>query len=84
LYNKYESLTGSGHKLSDEACQLIRPLVKRWVEAGFRARDIQTVIDSELQGIVAEVALRKAMDMRREEKRNIGDVFLGGYDGSTV
>ena len=70
LFNKYESYTEKGSELSDEAYELIKPLIKKWVQKNYKIRDVGEIISDSVHMITIFSKAEKAVKMRKQEKSN--------------
>ena len=66
LYNEYEAKTSIGQELADEVYEALLPIVTNWKQKGYKLREIQTVIDSELMLMISEEVLKNAQEKRKK------------------
>lgn len=66
LYNEYEAKTSMGQELADEVYKALKPIVINWKQKGYKLREIQTVIDSEVMVMIAEEVLKNAREKRKK------------------
>ncbi len=70
LFNDYLSYTEEGNEFSKEVSKLLVPLIKEWLDLGFSPRDMQNIITSVATLEVASVIIRRACEMKKEERKN--------------
>ncbi len=65
LYNEYEAKTLEGQQLADEVHEALKPIVINWQQKGYKMREIQTVIDSEVFLMISEAVLVAATKKKK-------------------
>ena len=63
LYNEKDSHTAEGHNLYDRAYQLVTPLFREYIAAGFSIRDISQII----QAATTEIELCNIVALKMDE-----------------
>lgn len=68
LFTKYETYTGDADRISWEVDELLRPLVKHEIDAGWSGRDLQIILGDSMWLLVSELITRRAIEMRKDKK----------------
>lgn len=68
LLNKYHAYNPAGRELSIEVTQAVRPILDRYIQAGYPLAEIESVINSTINAEFAEKRLRLGMELRKQER----------------
>lgn len=71
LFNKYEALNEEGREIADEIDTTVRVWLDQWiVKRGLSTVEIEHIITTSAQCIIAEYRIRRAVKARQAEREN--------------
>ncbi len=68
LFDEREEWTDEGRELAVEAMKLLTPLYKKWADAGYSIRDMQTIISVEANSAGGWILIKRRIDERAASK----------------
>jgi hypothetical protein len=68
FHEEFESINAEGYKLSDEVELRLKDVMDIYQAGGYSMRDVESVIMSTVDYMVAERVLRSAIKLRKEQR----------------
>lgn len=68
LFNDYECYIKEGQDLDREVCETLKPIYQKYLDAGFKIRDVGHIMSSTVSCLESELALVFQFDKRKKNK----------------